>query len=50
MTLKNVSIVPRLGKRASVINTQDNQCTGAEWTRRTNASFFGTFDVGGQID
>ena len=47
MALKNVSVVPRIGNRASVKITQKNQCTGAERPhRKSHASFFGTLDLG----
>ena len=51
MPSKNLSVVPRIGNRASVKINRRSQCTGAEWTRKANASFFGTLDVGkGKMD
>ena len=43
---KNTMAVPRLGWRARLVGLKESLCTGAEWTRKSNASFFGTLDVG----
>tara|TARA_Y100000004_G_C8856092_1_gene386911 strand:- start:166 stop:324 length:159 start_codon:yes stop_codon:yes gene_type:complete len=45
ITVNNAQ-VPRSGVRAFGLKLLSPQCNGSEWGRKSNASFFGTLDVG----
>ena len=43
---QNTIEYPRNGYRSRSLGIKKSLCSGAEWPRKANASFFGTLDVG----